>query len=92
MYHQDGAFAGASTVLLGLTPGDGSATGVGQRTQAGKLEVADRTTPAGRFESLPGKNLAGEHVMWIAYFRLAAGETEVWLVPPSSRGPEQSYG
>lgn len=67
VYDQDGTFAGASTVLLGLTPGDESTAGVGQRTQAGKLEVADRTTPAGRFESLPGNNLAGEHVVWIAY-------------------------
>ncbi len=67
VYQPDGTFAGASTVLLGLTPGDESTTGVGQRTQAGKLELADRTTPAGRFESLPGNNLAGEHVVWIAY-------------------------
>ena len=67
VYHQDGTFAGASTVLLGQTLGDGSTAGVGERTQAGKLEAADRTTPAGRFESLPGKNLAGEHVVWIAY-------------------------
>ena len=67
VYDQDGTFAGASTVLLGLTPGDESTAGVGQRTQAGKLEVADRTTPAGRFESLPGNNLAGEHVVWISY-------------------------
>ncbi len=67
VYHQDGAFAGASTVLLGLTPGDESTTGVGQRTQAGRLEAGDRTTPAGRFESLPGNNLAGEHVVWISH-------------------------
>lgn len=67
VYRQDGVLAGVSTVLLGLTPGDRSSPGVGARTQAGRLAAADRTTPAGRFESKPGRNLSGEHVVWIAY-------------------------
>lgn len=67
VYRQDGVLAGVSTVLLGLTPGDSSSPGVGARTQDGRLTVADRTTPAGRFESKPGHNLSGEHVVWIDY-------------------------
>ena len=67
VYRPDGVLAGVSTVLLGLTPGDHSNPGVGARTQGGTLANADRTTPAGRFESLPGRNLSGEHVVWIAY-------------------------
>ena len=67
VYRQDGVLAGVSTVLLGLTPGDRSNPGVGARTQDGQLTAADRTTPAGRFESEPGRNLSGEHVVWIDY-------------------------
>ncbi len=67
VYRPDGVLAGVSTVLLGLTPGDRSVEGVGERTQAGRLTVADRTTPAGRFQSTPGRNLSGEHVVWIDY-------------------------
>ena len=67
VYRPDGVLAGVSTVLLGLTPGDRSSVGVGARTQAGRLTTADRTTPAGRFESTPGRNLSGEHVVWIDY-------------------------
>ncbi len=28
---------------------------------------AERTTPAGRFASEPGRNLSGEHVVWVEY-------------------------
>jgi len=32
-----------------------------------RIPVADRTTPAGRFASEPGRNLAGEDVVWVDY-------------------------
>lgn len=67
VYRADGTLAGASTALLGLTPGDDSLPGVGYRTQTGQLRIADRTTPAGRFESLPGRNTSGEKVVWLDY-------------------------
>jgi hypothetical protein len=62
-----GLHAGSSRVLLGAASGDESLPGVGARTQTGTLRAEDRTTPAGRFESEPGRNLSGEHVVWVDY-------------------------
>jgi hypothetical protein len=67
LYRGDGTLAGASSALLGQTRGDGSAPGVGERTQSGRLNPGDRTTSAGRFTSEPGRNLAGEPIVWIDY-------------------------
>lgn len=62
-----GRLAGASPALLGQAVGDISMPGVGQRTQSGTLRAEDRTTPAGRFVSQPGRNLQGEKVVWVDY-------------------------
>jgi len=59
-----GRLLGASPVLLGLTPGDFSA---GTGRTAASLGVGERTTPAGRFESRPGRNDKGEDIVWIDY-------------------------
>jgi hypothetical protein len=65
VFHADGTVAGATPALLGRSPGDHSVPGVGERTQAGRLRPGDRTTPAGRFDSQPGRNLQGDPVVWI---------------------------
>jgi hypothetical protein len=57
---------GAAPVLLGLAPGDHSIPGIGQRDLADILP-SERTTPAGRFDSEPGRNLTGEAVVWVDY-------------------------
>lgn len=62
-----GQLAGHSAVLLGSTVGDFTVPGVGERTQNGTLRADERTTPAGRFEAEPGRNLKGEHVVWVDY-------------------------
>ena len=67
VYRHDGTLVGKSTVLLGATVGDQATTGVGYRTQTGQLRPEDRTTPSGRFDSAPGRNLAGEAIVWIDY-------------------------
>ncbi|MCY7307438.1 MAG: L,D-transpeptidase [Rhodoferax sp.] len=67
VYRNDGTLVGTSTVLLGITPGDASMPGVGYRTQTGQLRLEDRTTPAGRFDTVPGRNLTGEAVVWMDY-------------------------
>lgn len=67
VYFADGRLAGMSPVLLGTTPGDRSVPGVRERTQRGQLRPDDRTTPAGRFVSQPGRNLDGETVIWVDY-------------------------
>ena len=67
VYRADGTLAGASPALLGRTRGDHSVAGVGERTQSGRLRPGDDTTPAGRFETEPGRNNAGESIVWIDY-------------------------
>jgi hypothetical protein len=67
VFDAQGRLAGASDALLGATVGDQSVPGVGARAQRGEVGEDERTTPAGRFESVPGKNLDGEHVVWADY-------------------------
>ncbi|ROZ69716.1 L,D-transpeptidase [Ramlibacter sp. WS9] len=62
-----GRLSGASAALLGQAMGDLSAPAVGEHTQAGEVPFHERTTPAGRFVSQPGRNLTGEHVVWVDY-------------------------
>ena len=61
-----GTRRGASPVLLGLAVGDDSVPGIGTRKMS-DIRPAERTTPAGRFVSEPGRNLQGEDIVWIDY-------------------------
>lgn len=54
-------------VLLGLAAGDDSTPGVGERAQTGQVAPQERTTPAGRFEAEPGRNVQGEDIVWLDY-------------------------
>lgn len=67
VFARNGALAGHSPALLGSTVGDDITPGVGERTQKGTVRADERTTPAGRFEAVPGRNLKGEHVVWVDY-------------------------
>lgn len=67
LHDAQGRLVGATPVLLGQQPGDGSTADVGWRTQTGQLRPQDRTTPAGRYVSQPGRNLSGEGVVWLDY-------------------------
>jgi hypothetical protein len=67
VFDADGRLAGSSVALLGSARGDQIVPGVGERTQAGSLRSEDKTTPAGRFEAQPGRNLQGEDVVWVDY-------------------------
>lgn len=62
-----GRMLASTPVLLGAARGDHSVPGVGERAQAGEVPPEERTTPAGRFVTQPGRNLDGEHVIWIDY-------------------------
>ena len=57
---------GSSPVLLGLAVGDDSVPGIGERKMSDILP-AERTTPAGRFVSEPGRNLQDEDIVWIDF-------------------------
>ncbi len=67
VFAPSGRMVGATSALLGLTPGDETVPGVGRRVQSGRLTRAERTTPAGRFISEPGHNLGGEDIVWVDY-------------------------
>jgi hypothetical protein len=67
VFEGNGRMLASTPVLLGAEPGDHSVPGVGERAQTGELAPEDRTTPAGRFLTQPGRNLEGEHVIWLDY-------------------------
>ncbi len=66
VFNADGRAAGSTAVLLGQARGDGSAPGVGSRVLTG-IPAHERTTPAGRFVSQPGRNHLGEAIVWVDY-------------------------
>lgn len=66
VFDATGGLRGASAALLGLAGGDHAVPGSGRRPVA-DIPLAERTTPAGRFLSQPGRNLQGEEVIWINY-------------------------
>jgi hypothetical protein len=66
VFEAGGRIRGTSPVLLGLAPGDHGVVGLDKRDLA-RMDVRERTTPAGRFISEPGRNLQGEDVVWIDY-------------------------
>jgi primosomal protein N' len=67
VFHADGRLAGHSPALLGSAPGDHTVEGVGDRAQSGRVPPEERTTPSGRFDTRPGVNHSGEHVIWADY-------------------------
>ncbi|MDB5753054.1 MAG: hypothetical protein JWP65_3475 [Ramlibacter sp.] len=67
VYDGAGVLAGQSPALLGATRGDHTLAGVGRRTQTGDIGPDERTTPAGRFDAVPGLNLGGEPIVWVDY-------------------------
>jgi hypothetical protein len=66
VFEADGHLMGASSALLGLTPGDASIPDIAHRMPS-SLAPAERTTPAGRFTSAPGHNNKGEDIVWVDY-------------------------
>lgn len=66
VFAADGKLQASSPVLLGLAKGDDSVPGIGERPMA-QIRPAERTTPAGRFVSEPGRNLQGEDIVWVDY-------------------------
>jgi hypothetical protein len=61
-----GTLVGTSATILGQSRGDIPVSGAGQKDPS-RLLPDERKTPAGRFESQPGRNLHGEPVVWVDY-------------------------
>lgn len=66
VYRADGTLSGTTPVLLGAARGDDSVPGIGERPMA-QIKPSERTTPAGRFVSEPGRNMQGEDIVWVDY-------------------------
>jgi hypothetical protein len=66
MYDANGEWIATTPVLLGLARGDTSVPGIGNRPMS-QIKPYERTTPAGRFMSEPGRNTGGEDIVWIDY-------------------------
>lgn len=60
-----GDLRGAAAALLGLGRGDGSTPGIGKRRLA-TINIAERTTPAGRFQASLGHDYQ-QDILWIDY-------------------------
>jgi hypothetical protein len=71
VFDADGRLAGAAPVLLGLAKGDESAPDIARRKPGG-LAPWELTTPAGRFDSVPGHNDKGEAIVWVDYVAAVA--------------------
>lgn len=66
VFETGGRLVGASPVLLGYAAGDRSVDGIGDRP-IDQVQPHERTTPAGRFQSAPGRNTLNEDVVWVDY-------------------------
>lgn len=66
VFDSRGRLTGHSAVLLGFALGDDSVPGIGERPIA-QIRPFERTTPAGRFVSEPGRNSHGEDIVWVDY-------------------------
>jgi hypothetical protein len=66
VFDAGGRLRGDTPVLLGVAAGDDSVPGIGQR-RIEDVKPQERTTPAGRFDAAPGRNLLPEDVIWVDY-------------------------
>ena len=65
LFDGGGRLRGAAAALLGLTRGDDTIPGIGQRSLA-TIGPAERTTPAGRFVAALGHDLE-QDILWVDY-------------------------
>lgn len=87
VFDSAGQLIDASPVLLGAAAGDESVIGIGKRPIAEVLPE-ERTTPAGRFISQPGRNTSGEQVVWVDY-EAAVSMHRVRPIDPKERRLER---
>lgn len=87
VFEPSGRLAGASTVLLGAAFGDRVVPDAALRIP-GRPTLDERTTPAGRFASEPGRNDKGEAIVWIDY-QASLAIHRLRAAPAAERRPER---
>lgn len=101
VFSAQGHWLGSAPVLLGAALGDRSAPDIGTRPLS-QIRPDERTTPAGRFVTEPGRNLRGDDIVWIDYDSavslhrvrsVSAAERRLQrLASPGTRDKRISYG
>lgn len=101
VFSAQGHWLGSAPVLLGAALGDRSAPDIGTRPLS-QIRPDERTTPAGRFVTEPGRNLRGDDIVWIDYDSavslhrvrsVSAAERRLQrLASPGARDKRISYG
>ena len=101
VFSAQGQWLGSAPVLLGAALGDHSAPGIGNKPLS-QIRFEERTTPAGRFVTEPGRNLRGDDIVWIDYESAvslhrvrsvhASERRSERLVSPGLRDKRISYG
>ena len=66
VFDAKGHIRGAAPALLGITRGDDTVPGIGDREYV-DMPPETRTTPAGRFVAALGQSTRGEDVLWVDY-------------------------
>jgi hypothetical protein len=87
VFEPDGRLHAATPVLLGYAAGDDTVPGIGKRP-IDQVRPEERTTPAGRFVSEPGRNALDEEVVWVDY-EAAVSMHRVRVTNPAERRLER---
>lgn len=66
VFDAKGHLKGAAPALIGLAVGDDAAPGIGSRLLS-SIQMAEKTTPAGRFVASLDLNLSGNQILWVDY-------------------------
>jgi hypothetical protein len=66
LFNGGGQLVAITPALLGITPGDDSAPGIGER-ELSQIPIEDRTTPAGRFIARFGPAAGKQRVLWVDF-------------------------
>lgn len=66
VFDGSGRLVESAWILLGQAIGDDSAPGIGSKAIA-EIPPEERTTPAGRFVTMPGRNASDRPVVWVDY-------------------------
>ncbi len=84
VFDAEGRLRGAAAALIGISRGDDSAPGVGDR-ELSAIPLKDRTTPAGRFEAALGRNYHGKEILWVDYEASISMHPVINTVPSERR-------
>jgi hypothetical protein len=66
VFDAKGQLKGSAPALIGLAVGDDSVPDIGQR-KLSNIQMAEKTTPAGRFVASLDLNLSGHQILWVDY-------------------------